>query len=81
MLAQQNGDVSNKGYEADDASDDIFFTVQEGLAGGVEFGVVREVVVALGQEAEGCFASSWVSMSFVVTSENLRADLDSSNPH
>ena len=80
MLAQQNGNISDKRYEADNASDDVFFAVQEGLAGGVEFGVVREVVVALGQEAERCFASSWVSMSFVVTCENWRADSEPPGP-
>jgi hypothetical protein len=63
VLAQQNGNVSDKRYEADNASDDVFFAGQEGLAGGVEFGVVCEIVVALGQEAEGCFAENRVSLS------------------
>lgn len=40
VLAQQNGNISNKGYEADYASYDIFFAVEEGLASGIEFGVV-----------------------------------------
>jgi hypothetical protein len=57
VLAQQNRNISDKRYEADDAADDVFFAVQEGLAGRVEFSVVGDVVVALCQEAEGCFAT------------------------
>lgn len=69
MLAQQNGNISDKRYEADNASDDVFFAVQEGLAGGVEFGIVCKVIVALGQEAEGCFARSQVSLSICKLSQ------------
>jgi integral membrane sensor domain MASE1 len=68
VFAQQNCNVSDEGNETDDASDNIFFTVQEGLPGGVEFGVVCEVVVALCKEPEGCFAAAalawWLSTAF-----------------
>jgi hypothetical protein len=57
VFAQHDCDVSDKRYEADDAADDVFFAVEEGLAGRVELGVVCEVVVALGEEAEGGFAA------------------------
>jgi hypothetical protein len=63
VFAQQNCDVSDEGNEADYAANDIFFAVQERLAGSVEFGVVCDVVVTLCEEAEGCFATdmlAWV---------------------
>ena len=49
MFAQQNGDVSDKRYEADNAANDIFFAIQKGLTGCVEFRVVSEVIVPLGE--------------------------------
>lgn len=56
MLAQQDRHVADKGDEADDAADDIFFAVEEGLASRVEFGVVGGVVVPFCEEAEGSSA-------------------------
>jgi hypothetical protein len=47
VLAQQDCDISDERNEANYASNDIFFAVQEGLAGGVELGVVRDVVITL----------------------------------
>lgn len=61
MLAQQDGDISNKGDEADDASNNVLFAVQEGLAGSIQFCVVCNVVVALGEEPEGCLAVGIIS--------------------
>ena len=58
VFAQQYRDVSDEGYEADYATDDVFFAVQEGLTGCVKFSIVCDVVVALGEEAEGCFAAA-----------------------
>jgi hypothetical protein len=58
VLAQQYRDVAHKGNEADDAANDVLFAVEEGLALRVELGVVRKVVVALGEQAEGCLAMS-----------------------
>jgi hypothetical protein len=63
VFAQQNCDVSDEGNEADYAANDVFFAVQERLAGSVEFGVVCDVVVALCEQAERCFATdtlTWV---------------------
>lgn len=57
VLAQQDCDVSHERNEADNASHDIFFAVEEGLAGGIEFGVVGDVVVTLREEAKRCFAA------------------------
>ena len=57
VLAQQDGNVSHKGDEADDAADDVFLAREEGLARRVEFRVVGEVVVAFGEEAEGGFTT------------------------
>jgi len=56
VLTQQNGNVAHKRYESNHAPNHVFFAVEEGLARGVEFGVVCEVVVAFCEEAEGCFA-------------------------
>jgi hypothetical protein len=58
VLAQQNGNVSNKRYEANDTSNDVFFTVKEELAASVEFRVVCKVVVTLCEEAERRFTRS-----------------------
>lgn len=54
MLAQQNCNVANEGDEANHTADHVLFAVQEGLAPGVELGVVREVVVTLGEQTKGC---------------------------
>jgi hypothetical protein len=43
VLAQQNGNVSDKGDESDDAADDVLFAVEEGLTGGVEFRIVCDI--------------------------------------
>lgn len=56
MLAQQDCDVSDEGDEADYASDNVFFAVQEGLALCVELSVVCKVVVALGEESQRCLS-------------------------
>lgn len=58
MLAQQDRNITDKRYESNYAADHVLLTVQERLALCVELGVVREVVVALGKEAEGCLAVS-----------------------
>ena len=58
MLAQQDRDVAHEGNEADHAANNVFFAAEEGLALRVELGVVREVVVTLGKQTEGCFAGS-----------------------
>lgn len=78
MFAQHDCDVSNEWYEADDAADDVFFAVEEGLAGGVELGVVCEVVVALGEEAEGCLAAR--ELAHVLVHEGAIARRDSGLP-
>ena len=57
VLAQQDGDVSNKGNEADHAANHVLLAVQERLALGVELGIVCEVVVTLGEKAEGRLAT------------------------
>jgi hypothetical protein len=64
VFAQQNRNVSDKRYEADYAADDVFFAVQEGLAGRVELGVVCDVVVALCEEAQGGFATGELAHSY-----------------
>jgi hypothetical protein len=58
VLAQQNGNVSDKGDESDNAADDVFFAVEERLAGRVEFGIVCDIVVTFCEEAEGGFADN-----------------------
>jgi hypothetical protein len=60
VLAQQDRDVSHKRDEAGYASHDVFFAVEEGLAGGIEFGIVGNIVVTLREEAERCFAAEWL---------------------
>lgn len=57
MLAQQNCDIAHEGNEADHATNDILLAIEEGLALRVELGVVCEVVVALGEQTEGCLAA------------------------
>ena len=57
MLAQQDGDVSNKGNEADHAANHVLLAGKERLALGVELGIVCEVVVTLGEKAEGRLAA------------------------
>lgn len=57
MLAQQDGDVSNKGNETDHAANHVLLAVKERLALGVELGIVCEVVVTLGEKAEGRLAA------------------------
>lgn len=64
MLAQQNGNVSNEGNEANDAADHVLFAVQERLALRVKLGVVCEVIVALGEQAEGCFTAHSSALAF-----------------
>jgi hypothetical protein len=61
VLTQQDCDISDEWNEANYASNDIFFAVQEGLARGVELGVVRDIVIALGEQAEGCFAANMLA--------------------
>jgi hypothetical protein len=63
VFAQQDCDVSDERDEANHAAHNIFFAVQERLAGRVEFGVVCEVVVALGKEAESSFAATRLARS------------------
>lgn len=53
MFAQQNRDIADEGDESDDAPNDVFFAVEERLAGGIKLGVVCDIVVALGEESEG----------------------------
>lgn len=57
MLAQQDCDIANKGDEANYTANHVLLAVQERLTLCVELGIVCEVVVALGKEAEGCFAA------------------------
>ena len=57
MLTEQDCDVAHEGYEANYATNDVLLAVQEGLALGVELGIVCEVVVALSEQTEGCFAA------------------------
>jgi hypothetical protein len=64
VFAKQYCDVSDEGNEADDASYDVFFAVKERLAGRVKFGVIGNVVVTFGEEAERCFAASLLATSF-----------------
>lgn len=64
MLTQQDGNVSDKGDEADYAADHVLLAVQERLTLRVELGVICEVVVALGEEAEGCLAMRSLAVRF-----------------
>lgn len=57
ILAQENCDISYERNEADYASYDVFLAVEKRLAGGIELGVICDVVVALREEAERCFAA------------------------
>jgi hypothetical protein len=56
VFAQQDRNVSDKGDEADDTTNDVLLAVQVGLTRGVELGVVCEVVVTFREEAEGRFS-------------------------
>jgi len=64
VFAQQDCDISNERNEAHDTSYDVFFAVQERLAGRVEFGVVCDVVVTFSKQAKGCFAASILANHF-----------------
>jgi hypothetical protein len=58
IFAQENSNIADERNEADHASDHILLAVQEGLALGVELGIVCKVVVTLGEKAEGGFAGA-----------------------
>lgn len=66
MLAQQDRDVAHEGNKAHHATYYVLFAVEEGLALCVELGVIRKVVVALGEQAKGCLAVKILILLFTL---------------
>jgi hypothetical protein len=84
VLAQQDGDVSNKGNEADHAANHVLLAVEERLALGVELGIVCEVVVTLGEKTEGRLTTILSALTISYSIALLRAfhsTLDTENVH
>jgi hypothetical protein len=73
VLAQQNGDVSNKGNEANHAANHVLLAVEERLALCVELGIVCEVVVTLSEKAEGRLATIMSALTTSYSVALLRA--------
>ena len=65
MLAEHNGHVSDSRDVSSNTPDDILLSVQVVLSFCIELGVIRNVVVALGQKLRGSLgevtAEGWVS--------------------
>lgn len=57
MLTEQDCNIADKGDEADYTSNNVLLAIEEGLSCSVKFGVVCDVVVALGQETERSFTT------------------------